>query len=199
MKKLIIAATAVAALTASSAFAAADASSSVTYEGTVANTCVLGALSAVGSSNSGTLSGTTVSFAAGTFADTTTAKLNANSQSLKFADSYCNYAHTVSLKSTNGGMVSTNNGAAAVVGGTFVKMVGYTATLGWASSASAPSLSVASSTASAAGAGTATDTDGIGGANRGDLTMDFTTTATTDPVLKGTYSETFTVQIGASL
>ncbi len=205
MKKLIIAATAVAALTASSAFADASQSTSVTFSGSVDNTCVMTTPTVTASSNAAS---TALAGAAGVstiaitnLADASTAALNAASFTLTYDGSYCNYAHKVGIKALKGGLVETADTNDVVAGsGNFVQRIGYDADVTWAGASTQgpdPATSYSSDE------GDATKTTAINttvtGANRGALVLSVAVAADTNPVVAGTYSETLTLKIGATL
>lgn len=202
MKRVLMAASAVALLATPSAFAAASQTTDITFSGSVADTCVMSTPTVTASSNAtstalvGNAGVSTIGIdSLATSADD--ASLAAASFQLTYADSYCNYAHTIDMASTNGGMVIAT--PVAVVGGTFVQMIGYDSTLTWGA-ASVTDVDSTTSTSSAAAPGAVNGTeDTIAGAYRGDLVLDVSIAADTNPVVSGTYSETLTVSLGVAI
>ena len=203
MKKLIIAAASLAALASGSAFAADSQSTDVTFAGTVANTCVLKNAVSSGLSN---VTETSVAGNAGTsvlaitnLADATSAALNSAGFTLTYADSYCNYAHKISIKATNGGLINSTTGNDPVAtSGTFVQRIGYDADLKWMGPAFAQGPNPATSTSTKAGdAASTTQIDfPVSGANRADVVLTVAIAANVNPVVAGSYSETLTIKLG---
>lgn len=202
MNKFLLLGAATAALicASGSAFAGSPtATSTVNLTGTSPTVCTLDVNPTVnassGSGSSFSLSGNTLTVTS--LFDTTDSHIVAGSTTLRYVG-MCNYAHNVSIKSTNGVMV--NGAFVAPVGGTFVERVGYAANFTWAgSSATTGILDKTSTSANAAfGAQTSSDT-AIAGANAGnlDVTLDFAANA--NPVVSGTYTDVLTAQIGADL
>ena len=134
-------------------------------------------------------------------ADAGTAVLNSAGFTLTYSNSFCNYAHSVGIKATNGGLINASAAANAPVGGTFVQRVGYDADVTWAG-ASTQGPKPASVTTTAAGDGAQDDAinTSVSGSNRGDLVLSVAIdNSATDPVVSGAYSETLTLKIGATL
>lgn len=209
MKKLIIAATAVAALTASSAFAA-DVTSSIGMESKSGNVCQIQTTpNVVGATRTGTATNYTI---ADVF-DATTALSTAKTVTVTWAGTtgtaannnlapatYCNGLHSVSIKGT-GGFMDTSLPAAGVAG--FNGRLGYTSTLDWAGNAQTNTgPEVSNAQVSTADTNSLADEKYVYGsatigaaANRGNLLLTVNTKPSTDPFLNGTYVETFTVTL----
>lgn len=203
MKRILFAAAALATIGFNtSAFAAADATATVTMGGAVVPTCTLGAPVQSAETNATTTPGALTSSVALTLANASTAALNAGGFTLTYAG-MCNYAHSVGIKATNGGLLQAT--PVTPVGGTFVQRIGYTASIGWAGANVAVPGGAMTSTAAATGlvAAQTANNAAVAGFNKGDLVLTVAVgsgaNASTDPVVAGTYSETLTLQIGATL
>jgi hypothetical protein len=194
MKRILFAAAALAAFGfSSSAMAAATAEARVQVSGTVANTCTLAATE--------TFSGTGANKTAAdavflTLADETNATLKASNFEMTFK-AMCNSAHEVTLRSTKGGLVQTNETPVDVREGTFIKRIGYEAKVIWAATpvVVAPSTNVGTSV----GQGEMTARGSVTGAKDGDLRLQVAVTAVNTPVVSGTFSDTLTINIGTGL
>lgn len=198
MNKLMIAAAA-AALLASPALAAPSAEQVITINGVAPNVCTLAAPTVNGAITGNlAVNGSNVTVT-GLF-DTADATMDAGSVGLRFAG-MCNYAHNVSLRSSNGYLYNTTT-TTAPLGGAFVRRVGYQANFSWAGQSVSNAIPDATSTASAGTQGSAvvSPNTAIAGANAGnlDVTLNFASSGST-PVVAGNYSDTLTVQIGADL
>ncbi len=202
MKKLILAAASLVALSSGSAFAADTQSTDVTFSGTVANTCVLkqgvfsAGTNAVLSGTAGGNAGT--STVALTLADATTAALNSAGFTLTYADSYCNYAHKITIKATNGGLLNSTTGNDPVAtSGAFVQRIGYDADLKWMGNSFAQGPNPSTSTTDKTGDTSATNEMpfAVNGANRADVVLTVAIASNTNPVVAGTYSETLTIKL----
>lgn len=206
MKKLIIVATAVAALAGSSAFADASQSTDVTFSGSVDKTCVLTAPTVTLSKNA---SSTALNGASGistiaitNLADASTAALNAASFTLTYADSYCNYNHQVGIKAKNGGMIDSGTANDPVAdSGNFVRRIGYTSNVAWGGGTdlTGPAPTTVYDTDAGDASKTTKLEKNVAGANRGNLVLTVSIAADANPVVAGSYSETLTLKIGATL
>ncbi len=132
------------------------------------------------------------------FIDSQTAFFVPGARALKlvFSDVYCNHSHTLSVQVANGGLVNITPGAGAVPGsGSFVSHLNYII------SAELGGIASVSMTTDGTPLKTVTYTPDIPGAFRGQLDINVTIVPTPlgAPVLAGDYSDTATVQIGASL
>lgn len=197
MKRLIFGAAA-ATLLAGPVFAQATQTDTAALTGTANEICVLPdpTSSVPGAYNNGT---STVDFSQ--FISTTTALMTSGVVVLTYANAYCNDPHNISIDSAQGGLVNAT--PETILGGsqTFIQKIGYTAAVtGW--STNPASLAFASSTASAAATTPAPTTAVIAGAYRGDLVLTLTldgASASASPVARGTFTDTFVVQIGATI
>lgn len=199
MKRILFAAAALAAFGFNtSAMAADSATATVTMGGTVADTCTLQAPTFAATTGAPTNTATTnTSTVALSLADSTTAQLKASGFTLTYAG-MCNYAHQVGIKATNGGLLNAT--PVAPVGGTFVQRIGYTASAVWATKTVAVPGAI-TSTVSATGeiAAQAAVHEAVIGSNQGDLVLTVGIAAVATPVVAGTYSETLTLKIGATI
>lgn len=141
-----------------------------------------------------------LTLAAGTFTvgpaafDPTTATFTgANISASVTMNVMSNYAHTVSLQTTNGGM--TPAAVVPVVSGTFISKLNYTAIL-----LSAPPAFILSLNTSAAAA-LASQSINVAGAMISVYTLTVTVdnSNTTTPILAGTYSDTLVLKVGQPL
>lgn len=201
MKRVLMAASAVALLAAPSAIAADSQTTDITFSGSVADTCVMSAPTVTASSNATSTAlegnvGTSVIGIDSLATSADDASLAAASFQLTYADSYCNYAHTIDMASLNGGMEIAT--PVSVVGGTFVQLIGYDSTLTWGA-ATVTDVDAATSTASATGTPVNGTEDTVAGAYRGDLVLDVAIAADANPVVSGTYSETLTISLGVAI
>lgn len=120
---------------------------------------------------------------------------------IKYGDSYCNKAHTIELKSTNGGL--TNGTALPTGSDLFAARVDYTASIAAADWGAAVEL-VTDGTANqfkSEPVGNAFRNDALssGGLDSEGLLVTIKTIANaTDPLLQGTYSDTLTLTLTAS-
>ncbi len=196
MKRILIAATAIAALGFNtSAFAAVDASATVTMGGKVANTCTLGTptLSSLNASLTPAASSSVVTF--NSLANTNTAALNASGFAMNY-EGMCNMAHQIQLKAANGGLRQVT--PVAVLGGNFVERIGYTATATWGGQTASPAID-ATSTGAAPAAAEKQDTKTVAGANAGTLVLQVTIPSNAAPVVAGDYTETLTLKVAATI
>ncbi len=124
--------------------------------------------------------------------DQNTSTLNVASIELEISG-LCNQAHTLSLKTTSGGLVPQE--AKSVAGGPFILHVNYRATVQWGNQTAVLETNSTPGAKSASGV--------IPGANQGvlNLTLDIdnTTNDMNVPLVEGTYSDTLVVQIGQPL
>ena len=131
--------------------------------------------------------------------DTTDSHIIAGATTLRYVG-MCNYAHNVSIKSTNGVMVNGAFVAPVAGSGAFVERVGYAANFTWAGSSAATGIADKTSTSANAAFGAQTSSDtSIAGANAGNLDVTLTFAANASPVVSGTYTDVLTAQIGADL
>jgi len=187
LKKSIAGVAALSLLAVVPAFAAASASSNITINGSVADTCTL-TMGASSAATNSTFATNTISIT--NLADATTAQSVTASQTLNFAG-MCNYAHSISLESANGGL--THDGSVTVVGGTFDDLVEYDVSSNWASAGAA---------LDAEGGATVKDVQSVSGANAesaAELSFNIDNNGGTDPLLAGNYTDTVTIQLGAAL
>lgn len=194
--KLFCLATAFAGLATTPVFAQATDSDALNLSGTQAQTCTLGAFSAsaatgalvVGDYGAGTLSLT------GTMSPSTAIRA-AGSITLNAA-AMCNYAHSVSVRQSGGGLINASDLAPAQ--GTFIRKQGYDAVVSWAAetiTASSPDVTAEPSPPAAV---TSTN-QSINGAASGTLGLTLSVVDSASPVLSGTYTDSVVVQIGADL
>lgn len=168
----------------------ASASTQFTVTGTAPNICVLPAPQTTGTANNATFASNTVNITQ--FVNQNTALVNASNLSLQFPGTLCNYNATVSIQSKSGGLVSANGSAVASGSGAFLQSVPYTVNATWGS----VNLTLDTSTANGS---TMTVSAPTNGATSGNLTLLFATQASSLPVPQGTYQDTVTVKIGASM
>ena len=171
------------------AHAAPSASSSITINGSVADTCTMSLAAASSSDVNATYAANTISITA--LADATTAVSTAASTELSI-DGMCNYAHNMSIGSANGGM--THDGTVSVVSGsgTFDNLVEYDVSVAWANTVSLD----------AEGGAAVTATDAPGGAYSATgvaVSFNFDNNGGTDPLLSGAYTDTITLKLGATI
>ena len=205
MKRIIFGLASVALLagTATTAMSAADDDTKITITGTAENVCRIGGVlasdptaGAVTNITSTTLGNNASTLTITDFVVDATAILNDAASTLTYADSYCNYAHNISMSAANGGL--DHDGVVSVTGGTFTQHVNYTAiaTMG----AQSNTLTLAESTTAVHGAAVVSTATAVAGANRADLTVAIDIDQSpTDPVLAGVYTDTLCIQIGAAL
>ena len=204
MKRIIFAATSIAALTiAGSALAASSQTTTTLMQGNVPDTCVLNTptFAALYASSPALVGNGGQSTILLTLADSTTAKLNGVSFELTYADSYCNYAHSVGIQATNGGLIASDNDPVAT-SGAFIRRIGYDADIKWMGPAFAQGPNPAHSTTLDSGDATqaAAFNFPVTGANRADLVIRVTIdSSNTTPVVSGTYTEYLTVRMAATL
>ncbi len=165
-------------------------SAQFTITGTAPNICVLPAPVATGAANNATYASNTITLTQ--LVNPTTALVNASSLTVQFPNTLCNYPANVSLSSKSGGLVAGNGATIAGGSGTFLQNVPYAVTASWGS------FSLVLDTATSNG-NTLTVSKPVGGANAGNLSLNFSTQASTLPVAQGTYTDTVTVKIGAAL
>lgn len=126
--------------------------------------------------------------------NTDTAAMDTSSAPITYAGAWCNYAASISVKSTNGGMTpaaATATLAALTVAGTFAPRIDYTA-----------EMAFCGQTTSLTTTGTAADVSTLmacGGPNIGDLVLTLSTAATTVPLVAGDYEDVLEVKIGVTL
>jgi hypothetical protein len=174
----------------SQVFAQDSGSTQFTITGTAPNICALPAPAATGTANNATFASNTVTLTQ--FLNPNTALVNPSSLAVQFPNTLCNYNATVSLSSKSGGMVASNTSTIAGGSGTFLQNVPYTVTANWGSF----SLLLDTSTSNGSTLSVSKQT---GGANAGNLTLTFATQVSALPVAQGSYQDTVTVKIGASL
>lgn len=210
---MIFAATTIVAIAvASSSIAAGTDSQSTTVavSGTVPNVCVLTTptiSTIMGNVTAPTLAGNSggsdVIFPE--LVNATTAKLNSTGFNLKYADSYCNYAHTFSIKAQNGGLVDQVQGNANPIStsGAFIRRIGYSSYVRWAGPSFTNGILTSHSTTTDAGdaAQTSEVKFPVTGANRADLELNLlvTPSSANEPVVQGYYWESFTLKLGPTL
>ncbi len=205
MKKLILAASAIAAMIGSNVLADASQSTSVTIGGSVTPTCIMTTPTFAAATNASSVllvgpAGTSA-VTIPNLADSATAALNSSDFKLTYSDSYCNYAHTVGIKATNGGLVDSGTGNDPVAGsGDFVRRIGYNSIVSWAGQdIDGPNPATSVSTDLGDATKTSAINTSIAGANRGALVLHVVVPSNPNPVIAGSYTETLTLKIGATL
>ena len=202
MRKLLLAGAAFGAFgcIAGPALASNFASNGIAISGTSPDTCTLDSGTQNSASNATYTGGAGSStLAIGALASSTDASLQATSAEITFVG-MCNYAHTVSISSANSGLVNTSSSNDPIAGsGLFIQKVGYNATYTWAGAdTSRAGLNLSNSSSPSHGTGTSTNgaTVSVGGANQGNLVLDFAIPASATPVVAGTYNDTLTITLG---
>lgn len=200
MKRILFAAAALAAIGFNtSAMAAASASATVAMSGPVDPTCTLGTPVASATTGAVATPGASNTGVALTLANASTAALEASGFTLTYAG-MCNYAHSVGIKATNGGLLNASAVANAPIAGTFVQRVGYTASAAWGGvTAAVPGATTSTSAATGVAAAMIAQQSAVAGSNLGDLVLTVAIAADANPVVAGTYSETLTLKIGATI
>lgn len=165
-----------------------SASAQFTITGTAPKICTLPAPQATGTATNATFTSGSNTVSLTQFVNPTTALVNASSLSVQFPNTLCNYSANISLQSANGGL--TVSGGPSVVGGsgTFLQNVPYQVTAVWGAVTTTLDTTQAK-----------TVTQNTGGANSGNLTLNFAVQPSTLPAVQGTYQDTLTVKIGATL
>lgn len=193
MKKTLLAAACLAALTASPAFAAPDDDTVLTLSATAGDECVLKAFTPSGAVAAG-LAGNTVTF---TNIDGDTALAGAANITLTATDSYCNYPHTVVVASASGGMIDTTPTAVDAASAPFIRRIGYNVIPSWNDDYDGLELPHSVVATAVADPLARTFVSPEVDAYRGNLQV--TIVVTPDPVrpvLSGTYTDTLTITIG---
>ena len=111
---------------------------------------------------------------------------------MQFPNTLCNYNATITLSSKNGGMVASNGSVIAADRDVLDEGSFYTASASWGS------FSLALDTSALSGASAAVSKQ-TGGANSGNLLLNFATQASAAPVAQGTYQDVLTIKIGAPM
>jgi hypothetical protein len=171
---------------------AADvATSDITMQGQVANTCGFLSGPVPSNTNNASLTDATVGTPIVTFdlADATTANLKASTIRLTFGG-MCNYSPTtLSLKSTKGGLIAGSAPALPISG--FLTRIDYTATAQWGTASAGfttdGSLPIVSNSSA------------VNSPRNVNLVLNIMIDAATTPVIAGTYTDTLTVQLGTPL
>lgn len=195
MRQYIVAAAAAVAaiMTAGTALAADTATHNITLTGTMPDTCNIPTAPTTAASTNMTLNGGATTSAStvnvSNIFNTTTGALTGGSITLRFASAVCNYNATVSLQTTNGRL--TRSGGTAVVAGTWLTAVDYSAVASWAT--------FTSSTLNATGTAGAKINSTIGGPVVGNLDVQITVASSATPVAGGTYDDVLVLQIGTAL
>lgn len=203
MKKHIMAIGIIALIGASQAYADPSSSNNDTYTGSVDATCLFEAPTKIAGNRTTLSSGATASTATvtldGLAFDTTALYRPGTAATLRFAG-YCNYAHKVSLQTTNGNLKNVTSSNNAVFGSLpFITSLDYNATVNWDGS------SVVLNANGVASKKTNYVNDGgdIAGAYRGNADLVFSvvppSNAATVPMQAGTYTDVLKLQIGAPL
>ena len=168
------------------------ASNGMGISGSAANTCTLGAPT-LGSTSDATLSSATPSSGVVTISNfvdpSNAAYVDGISITLNF-DAMCNYASKFQSETQSGAML---NSVPVVAGsGAFVSALNYSALLQWAGQ-----TSVLNTDGTANKKGTLKS---VNGANKGTASLSITLTAPANrPLLAGSFTDQFTIQIGAAL
>lgn len=111
------------------AMAAPDDNDVMDINGSVSDTCFLGT-PVVSASSDASLASKIVTFSA--LADTSTAVFTGGGSSIELNfDGMCNYAHNVSIQSTNGWLINSSSNTVVAGSGSFNSTVGYTPTVKW--------------------------------------------------------------------
>jgi hypothetical protein len=168
------------------ALAQESGSTQITVTGTAPKVCVLPAPVTTGTATNATFASNAINITQ--FVDPNTALVTPSSLSLQFPNTLCNYSANVSLKSQNGGLISSNGMTVASGSGAFLQNVPYTANLSWGS------FNLALDTTSAHSTVVSNPTSG---ATAGNLTLTIATQASSLPVVQGTYQDTLMLKIGA--
>ncbi len=167
-----------------------SASAQFTVTGQAPKVCALPSPQATGSATNATFAGNAVNITQ--FIDSSNARVVASNLSLQYPSTLCNYNATLSIKSTNGGLVSTDAGSVASAGA-FLQNVPYTIQAVWGP----VSLMLDTNNASKGSAVLAsTQTNG---AISGNLELHFAVAGSTLPVPQGTYQDTILIKIGAQM
>lgn len=179
-------------------FAASSDDESVAINGTVVNTCTLGVPSQVGALNGSLIGGATSTSATLTFtniADATDASYTGFGSvvSLSFAG-MCNYAAKLGVQTTSGALINSNAANVPVAGSLpFSDKVMYQAAASW--NGVGPTLNTN-------GTAGIKNEQSYAGALLADVILDITLKLASvpgSPMLAGDYTDTLTIQLGASL
>ena len=204
-KFLLLGAATAALICAGPAFADPSASNAISISGSSPDTCTLDPGTQSAATNATFTPGAGAStLAIGTLASATDATLQTTSATITFVG-MCNYAHNIGLQSANSGLQNGTAGNDPVAGsGSFIKKVGYTASYVWAghTSTGTERLVFANDVGIGAGASAVlkkSDNVTVAGANQGNLVLHFDIASSSTPVVSGSYSDTLTVKIGATL
>jgi hypothetical protein len=177
------------ALSPFAAFADGTASTNITLSGEAKPVCHLpGPTSSTGTNTS--IDGNKISISQ--LLDEDTAMVKTSEANITYGQAMCNYAAYLSVASANGGMIRTSGTDVAVSGsGTFLDIIDYTIAIDWGT-IKIESFDTAQHR---------TDKKAVkqsGGANLADLLVKISTRQGNTPVLRGTYTDTITINIGAS-
>lgn len=172
-----------------SANAADSASSTITINGSVADTCTLSLAAASSGDNNASYAGNVITVTQ--LADAGDATFNDADTTLSF-DGMCNYAHNMSLQSANGGMEHDGSVAVVAGSGTFDDLIEYDVTANWANPV----------VLDASGGATVTATDAPGGAYSATgvtVVFNIDNDGGTDPLLSGGYTDSVIIKLGATI
>lgn len=170
-----------------SAIAGGAGSNSITLTGEAKALCQL-PLPSAKSANNSTFDGNKISIAQ--LLDEDTAMVKDSETNISYGVTMCNYAAFLSVSSQNGGMTRTSGTDTAVAGsGAFLDIIDYTVSVDWGS-------------VKIANFDTAlhrTDRKAVtqaSGANQAELLVKVSTQKGNTPVLRGTYTDVITVNVG---
>lgn len=174
------------------ALAAPDETDALDINGSVSDTCFLGA-PIVSASSDASLAAKIVTFSA--LADSSTAVFTGGGSSIELNfEGMCNYAHNVSIQTTNGWLINSSGATVVAGSGTFNTNVGYTPTVKWHNQ-------LATLNADDGSAGK-TASKPILGAFAGIAELQINLIGVDDPsapLVAGTYTDDLVLQLGAAL
>lgn len=191
MKRIILAAASLAALSFGSSAMATDSPSATTVNLSATVPQILSLGSATLSTGAGAVTGSSSPYAV-EYAPDAEGKVAATTSTITWNDAWTNSAHTLHVKSANGGLTNTTT---SVVGGAFDTKINYVATYGWSGTSGALGNPTSINTASGAFDPPAS---AQGGAIAGKLELKITTFAT-GRLVAGGYTDTVTATIATTL
>jgi len=171
------------------ALANSDASIGFTLEGMVEQVCVMPDPNLAGATNASFGNGNTITV--DEVMDDTTGTLNDASLTLTFPDMMCNYPARIVMRSKNGALKRTTNQDVNAVADSanFLEEIDYRVIGNWGS-INFPEFATSDG-------GPNYEVEVLAsGANKADLNLQFIINGTDEPVLLGTYRDTFTVEVG---
>jgi hypothetical protein len=179
------------ALQPATAAADSEASMSFTIQGTAEQVCIMPDPTQSNASNASFGTGNTITV--DEVIDDSDGTLNDASLKLSFKDVMCNYPARVVLRSEQGALVRTTNTDVTAVSGSgqFKEEIDYRVIGNWGS-VSFPEFSTADG-----GPGYSVEVQ-ASGANKADMNLDFIIDGSDEPVLLGSYKDTFVIEVGIS-